>query len=55
MSSCGTVSSLDLERLAAEALDELLDTARLQTIEAWCRPAQLSASGFRHSHSRVQR
>jgi DNA-binding CsgD family transcriptional regulator/tetratricopeptide (TPR) repeat protein len=27
---------LDLERLAAEALDELLDTARLQTIEAWC-------------------
>jgi len=26
----------ELERLVVEALDELLDTARLQTIEAWC-------------------
>ena len=26
----------ELERLVLEALDELLDTARLQTIEAWC-------------------
>ncbi len=40
-----------LERLVLEALDELLDTARLQTVEAWCdagasfdsrRPSSLS-------------
>jgi len=29
----------ELEQLVLEALDELLDTARLQTIEAWCEMA----------------
>ena len=55
MSSRGIVSELDLERLAAEALDELLATARLQTIEAWCETGATFGLRFRHSHWRVQR